>query len=115
LAIISGYRLSEVWPIKGNFNNVYTIQAATRLHIGVMIYFVAFTIVHVFLVFATSVVSGRGLFGNLSHTFGSQPDAPLLGFIWFAIAIVVMAAAWVLIRPVFIAPLAGRFGKVTTR
>ncbi|WAL41259.1 hypothetical protein BRM1_05260 [Brevibacterium sp. BRM-1] len=115
LAMISGYRLSEIWPIKGEFNNVFSIRIATVIHVSVMVYFLAFTFVHVFLVFATSVVNGHGLFGNLSHTFGAQEHAPLLGFIWFAVAIVAMAAAWVLIRPVFIAPVAGRFGKVTTR
>lgn len=115
LAIVSGYRLSEIWPIKGNFNNIYSIKIATAIHVSVMVYFIAFTIVHVFLVFATSLASGHGLLGNLSHVFGSQENAPLLGFIVFAIAIIVMAAAWVLIRPIFIATFVSRFGKVTTR
>lgn len=115
LAMITGLRMSEVWPIKGKFNDVYRVEHAAKVHFPVMIYFVAFTAVHVFLVFATAIVAGKGPFANLSHMFAAAPDKPILGLILFLVALVVMAAAWVVIRPIFVAPVAGKFGNVTTR
>lgn len=115
LAFLTGIRMAEFWPIKGKFNDIYRVEHAAKLHFPIMLYFVGFTVVHVFLVFASAIVSGRGPFGNISHMFAAAPDKPILGFILLVVAILVMAAAWVLVRPIFVAPVAGKFGNVTTR
>lgn len=115
LAIVTGLRMSEAWPIKGKFNDIYRVEHAAKVHFPVMLYFVAFTAVHVFLVFASALANGYGPFHNVSHMFAAAPDKPILGFILLVVAIIVMAAAWVLVRPIFVAPIASKFGNVTTR
>ena len=115
LAIISGYRLSEMWPFKGKINEIYKTETASKIHFPTMIAFVIFVIIHVFLVFATSIANGHGLLGNLSHMFGAQPNAPILGLILFLVALIVTVAAVIFVKPLFIAPILEKFGKVTSR
>ncbi|MCX8454735.1 cytochrome b/b6 domain-containing protein [Paenarthrobacter ureafaciens] len=110
LAIITGIRMSGAWPKKAAVNKFYPIEAARKVHFPVMIYFVAFVIVHVTLVLAT------GALRNLNHMYASTDDAnSWWGFAIFAASIVVTAAAWFLARPLFLRPIASLMGKVTNR
>jgi len=72
----------------------------------VMLYFVAFIVVHVVLVFTT------GALRNLNHMYAAQDADNWLGFSIFVVSLVVIAAAWIAARPTLLAPIAGVFGKV---
>lgn len=112
LALLSGLRMSPGWPkgqsgVAGAVNRVLPISAARALHFPIMIYFVAFTVLHVALVLTT------GLQANLNHMFAARNDDSWLGLVLFGVAAVVMAAAWVLAKPAFTQPVAALTGKVT--
>ncbi|WP_258133484.1 cytochrome b/b6 domain-containing protein [Arthrobacter sp. MYb224] len=108
LAIISGARMSTWWPAKNEkLSKLYPIELARAVHIPVMVYFVAFTLVHVFLVFFT------GARRNLNHMFTSRDVADFWGLVVFGISVVAVAAAWFLTSPMFIRPIAGAMGKVS--
>jgi hypothetical protein len=107
LAFISGIRTSSAWPKKATaLNKAYPIEVARAIHFPVMIYFVAFIVVHVFLVLAT------GALRNLNHMYGGSDDA-WVGFWVFVASVAVMVAAWFLARPIFLRPIASLMGKVS--
>jgi thiosulfate reductase cytochrome b subunit len=110
LAIATGVRMSGVWPknAKG-LNKAYPVEWARAVHFPVMLYFVAFIIVHVALVFAT------GALRNLNHMYASTDAVNWVGFWIFVASMVVIAAAWVAARPLVLAPIARLFGKVSGR
>lgn len=108
LAILSGLRMSTWWPAKaGLLNRIYPLEAARALHFPVMLYFVAFTVAHVFLVFFT------GALRNLNHMYTSRDTADWWGLVIFAASVLVIAAGWFLTKPMFTTPLAARTGTVT--
>jgi thiosulfate reductase cytochrome b subunit len=108
LAFISGIRTSSAWPKKAvALNRAYPIELARAIHFPVMIYFVAFIVVHVFLVLATGVLR------NLNHMYGVSDDAGWFGFWVFVASVAVMVAAWFLARPIFLRPIASLMGKVS--
>ncbi|MFD1212423.1 cytochrome b/b6 domain-containing protein [Arthrobacter sp. GCM10027362] len=108
LAVLTGLRMSAAWPKNAaRLNRLYPIELARAVHFPVMIYFVAFTAVHVALVFAT------GALRNLNHMYAARDDAGWAGFWLFAASVAVTAAAWVLARPLFLRPVAGLTGKVS--
>jgi thiosulfate reductase cytochrome b subunit len=108
LALLTGLRMSSAWPKNtGKLNKIYPIEAARAVHLPVMLYFVAFVIVHVFLVFAT------GPLRNLNHMYAARDDGGWIGFWIFAASVVAMAAAWFLARPLFLRPVASLMGKVS--
>lgn len=110
LAFITGLRMSNAWPKKASaLNKAYPIEAARAVHFPVMIYFVAFIVVHVFLVLAT------GALRNLNHMYGGSDDVSWVGFWIFAASVAVMIGAWFLARPLFLRPIASLMGKVTSR
>ncbi|GAB3808745.1 hypothetical protein GCM10028798_35270 [Humibacter antri] len=110
LAAITGVRMSGVWPKSAKrLNSAYPVEWARAVHFPVMIFFVAFIIVHVTLVFAT------GALRNLNHMYGGQDAVNWVGFWIFVLSLVVMAAGWVAARPLIVAPIARIFGKVTAR
>ena len=117
LSIITGFRMSKLWPRDATrLNRAYPIEWARALHFPLMLFFVAFTAVHVFLVFAT------GALRNLNHMYAAQgstdPTAYAdnwTGFWIFVASLVVIAAAWIAARPVVLAPIARRFGTVSGR
>ncbi|MCP2635816.1 cytochrome b/b6 domain-containing protein [Microbacterium sp. HD4P20] len=117
LAVITGVRMSGIWPKNAKaLNKAYPVEWARAVHFPVMLYFVLFIFVHVVLVFAT------GALRNLNHMYAAQgsvdPDAYAMnwtGFWIFAASIVVIAAAWVAARPLVLAPIARLFGKVSGR
>lgn len=108
LAIISGIRISTWWPDKNDrLNKIYPVEAARAIHFPVMFYFLAFTVVHVFLVFFT------GALRNLNAMYTSRDAIDGWGLLIFTISLGVIAVGWFLIRPIFIRPLAARSGTVT--
>ncbi len=107
LAIITGLRMSGAWPQNATrLNKAYPIEWARAVHYPVMLYFVAFTIVHVTLVLAT------GALNNLNHMYAANDEVNWVGFWIFAASLVVLAAAWILARPLFLRPIASLTGKV---
>jgi thiosulfate reductase cytochrome b subunit len=107
LAVLTGVRMSGLWPKDAKtLNRVYPVEWARAVHFPVMLYFVAFIVVHVVLVFTTGVLR------NLNHMFASQNADNWLGFWIFVASLVVIVAAWVAARPTVLAPIAGVFGKV---
>lgn len=108
LAIITGVRMSGAWP-KANetLNRVYPVTLARRLHLPVMVYFVLFTFTHVTLVMAT------GMRRNLNHIFAGRDDESWIGLVVFSGSLLLLAAVWVLARPLFLRPIASWMGKVS--
>lgn len=107
LAIITGLRMSGAWPKKAvALNKAYPMELARALHFPVMIYFVAFTVVHVALVLAT------GALRNLNHMYASNNSDGWTGLILFIVSIVVIVGFWFLAQPVFLRPVASLTGKV---
>lgn len=110
LAILTGWRMSTWWPAKDRFlNRVFPLQAARKLHFPVMVYFVLFTLVHVFLVFFT------GALRNLNHMYTSRDVTDWWGLVVFLVSVAVIAAGWFFTRPLFITPVAEKTGTLTTR
>lgn len=108
LALLSGLRMSPGWPKQpGGINRVFPMSTARALHFPLMIYFVAFTVVHVALVLATDAI------GNLSHMYAASEDATWRGLVIFAVSVVVLVVAWVVAKPVHTQPVAALTGKVT--
>lgn len=110
LAILTGVRMSGAWPTKAKrLNMIYPIELARSVHFPVMMYFVGFIAVHVGLVLAT------GARRNLNHMFAARDDGSWLGLVFFALALIVIAVAWVGAQPMFLQPLASRTGRLTRR
>jgi thiosulfate reductase cytochrome b subunit len=107
LAALTGVRMSGLWPKNAAaLNRVYPVEWARAVHFPVMLYFVAFIVVHVGLVFLT------GALRNLNHMYAAQDTDDWLGFSIFVASLVVIAAAWIAARPTLLAPIARVFGKV---
>lgn len=117
LAIVSGVRLSGIWPKNAErLNRLYPVEWARRVHFPVMLFFVAFIVVHVGLVLAT------GALRNLDHMYAARGSvdpgeytSDPTGLVIFAASLVVMAAAWVVARPAVLVPIARLFGDVKQR
>ncbi|GAB3281544.1 hypothetical protein GCM10027449_22660 [Sinomonas notoginsengisoli] len=110
LAIITGLRMSNAWPTNQKaprLNRAYPMEWARALHFPVMAFFVLFVIVHVFLVFTT------GALRNLNHMFAAHDGEDWLGFILFAVGLLVIVGLWFLARPLFLRPVASLMGTVT--
>lgn len=107
LSLLTGLRMSNAWPKSASrANRLFPIEVARRLHFPAMVYFVAFTMVHVLLVFTT------GALRNLNHMFAASDDDGWLGFAIFGAAVVVTIGAWILARPLFLRPIASLMGRV---
>lgn len=108
LAIITGLRMSGAWPKNAaKLNKIYPVEIARAVHLPVMIYFVAFIVVHVTLVLTT------GALRNLNHMYGEGDTESWVGFWFFAASLVVMAVAWVAARPLLLRPIASLTGTVS--
>lgn len=110
LAILTGIRmapgLSGWWR---RFDRVYPLSLARRLHLPVMVLFVAFIVVHVFLVLAT------GALRNLNHMYAGRDDESWVGAAVFGVFVAVCVAAWFALRPAVLRLLAGTMGTVRRR
>jgi thiosulfate reductase cytochrome b subunit len=110
LAIITGLRLTPGLTVRLRpLDRVFPLRVARRIHVVVMVLFVAFTAVHVFLVLAT------GALRNLNHMYAGRDDGSWVGAIVFAATVAVMAAAWFLLRPTVLRALAGAMGIIRRR
>jgi thiosulfate reductase cytochrome b subunit len=117
LAAVTGLRMSGLWPADARvLNRLVPSTWARRVHFPIMIFFVAFIVVHVTLVFAT------GALRNLDHMYASRgatdPEAfagDWTGFWFFVVSVAVIAAASALARPSLLAPVARVFGVVSKR
>lgn len=110
LAAATGLRMSGFWPSHAKWlSRVYPMELARAIHFPVMIYFTAFIVVHVFLVFSTGVLR------NLNHMYAGTDTTSWLGFGIFIITVALTVGAVFLIRPLIIAPLAKFFGTVSSR
>lgn len=108
LAVISGLRISTWWPDQNQrLNKLYPVEVARAIHFPVMLYFVLFTITHVFLVFFT------GALRNLNHMYTNRDVVDWWGLVIFLGSLVVIAAAWFLTKPIFTRPIADKMGKVS--
>ena len=107
LAAVTGYRMSAMWPARAEkLNRAYPIELARAIHFPVMLYFVAFILVHVALVLST------GALRNLNHMYAGQDAVNWTGFWIMFASLLVIAGAWFAARPVVLAPIASLFGKV---
>jgi thiosulfate reductase cytochrome b subunit len=110
LAVITGVRMSELWPKNAKvLNKVYPVEAARAIHFPTMIFFVLFILIHVFLVLST------GALRNLNHMYSGTDVVNWTGFWLFAAAIAVTVAGWFAARPLVVAPIAKLFGQVSSR
>ncbi len=107
LAILTGLRL--VPGLAGRwkrFDKIYPAEVARKLHYPIFIFFLAFIVVHVTLVFAT------GALRNLNHMYGGSDQVNWIGFGIFAASLLLMVGGWFAARPVLLASLAGFSGNV---
>lgn len=110
LAAITGFRMSAAWSKRWTrAGKAFPLEVARKLHFPVMIYFVLFIVTHVTLVLATDALR------NLNHIYAARDDAGWTGFWFFAGSLAIVAAGWVLARPMFLQPVASLTGKVTAR
>jgi hypothetical protein len=99
--------MSGLWPKKADrLTRRYPVEVARAVHFPVMIFFVAFIVVHVVLVFAT------GALRNLNHMYGASDAENWVGFWIFVASVAVTGAGWLLARPLVVAPIASLFGRV---
>jgi thiosulfate reductase cytochrome b subunit len=107
LAILTGVRMVPGLAQRfQKFDKVYPVALARTVHFPVMIYFVAFTVVHVTLVLAT------GALRNLNHMYAGRDDQTWIGFGIFAGSVVLMVAVWIAVRPTILASMASLTGNV---
>ena len=110
LAAITGFRMSSLWPKNAKtLSRLYPIEWARKLHFPVMIYFVAFVIVHVALVLATGAVD------NLNHMYASRDDGSWIGPVTFLVSLAVMAGALLAARPFVLRAIASLTGRLSNR
>lgn len=107
LAIFTGVRMVPGLAARfQKIDKIYPVAVARRIHFPVMIYFVAFTVVHVTLVLAT------GALRNLNHMYAGRDDGSWIGFGIFAGSVILMVVAWIAIRPTILATMASLTGNV---
>jgi thiosulfate reductase cytochrome b subunit len=107
LAILTGVRMVPGLAIRFKpIDRIYPVTVARKIHFPVMIYFAAFTVVHVTLVLAT------GALRNLNHMYGGSDNVNWIGFGIFAGSVVLMAAAWIAVRPTILSSMASLTGNV---
>lgn len=106
LALLTGLRLSPIWPQQGWLARALPEKLARTLHYPTMLFFLAFTFVHVVLVLST------GALKNLNHMFAAREATDWVGFAIFAVSLAVMVAGWLIAKPLVLAGIAEKFGTV---
>jgi len=107
LAVITGIRMTPGLAARFRpLDRVFPLPLARFIHFPVMVYFVAFIVVHVLLVLTT------GALNNLNHMYAIRDDYSWWGFGLFAASLVLMAVAWIAAKPSILAMIAGLTGKV---
>lgn len=107
LAILTGVRMSGLWPANNRaLNKAFPVEAARAVHFPVMIYFLVFITTHVILVLAT------GALRNLNLIYTGQDATNWTGFWLFTLTLALITAAALATRALVIAPIASLFGRV---
>ena len=107
LAALTGFRMSSWWPAEhAGLSRAFPMELARRVHFPVMVLFVLFIVVHVTLTLLSGVLH------NLNTMFLARDAADAWGLVAFLGACAVTAAAWVLLKPAIVSPVAERFGRV---
>ncbi|MGR2753329.1 cytochrome b/b6 domain-containing protein [Agromyces arachidis] len=106
LAILTGLRLSSVWPVEGRLAAPSGERMARAVHYPVMLFFLAFTFVHVVLVLTT------GALRKLNQMYTARDADDWLGLAVFAVSVVAMVAAWLLATPPRLKRIAAKSGRV---
>jgi thiosulfate reductase cytochrome b subunit len=107
LALVTGIRITPGLAYRlRSLDRVFSLRVARSIHAIVMIYFVAFVIVHVTLVLATNTLR------NVNHMYAGRDDQSWIGFVLFAASVVLMAVLWVFARPALLGRLAALTGNV---
>ncbi len=108
LALATGIRLSPLCTSR-RLGELVPLRATRAVHVGVMVFFLVFIVIHVTLVFAT------GALRNLNHMYAAQSDDGWTGFWIFTASLVVMLVAWFAAGPRLLRAVASLGGTVTTR
>ncbi len=106
LAILTGLRLSSVWPVEGPLVRAVPERFARALHYPVMLFFLAFTFVHVVLVLMT------GALRKLNQMYAARDAEDWIGFAVFAASVAVMVVAWIIAKPPLLKRIAANSGRV---
>lgn len=107
MAALTGFRMSSWWPAEhAGLSRAFPMELARRVHFPVMVLFVLFIVVHVTLTLLSGVLH------NLNTMFLARDAADAWGLVAFLGACAVTAAAWVLLKPAIVSPVAERFGRV---
>ena len=94
LALITGLGMSPALSARfKGVSRVFSIQTARSLHFLVLVWFLAFIVLHTTFVFTT------GLLANLNHVYAGRTDGSWLGFWLFAASMVVVVVGWVAATP----------------
>jgi DMSO/TMAO reductase YedYZ molybdopterin-dependent catalytic subunit/thiosulfate reductase cytochrome b subunit len=95
LALLTGLGMSPALSTRfKSVSRVLSIQVARSLHFLVLCWFLAFTVLHVTLVFTT------GLLSNLNHIYAGRDDSSWVGFAVFCVLTALLVVAWVAATPV---------------
>lgn len=92
IAAVTGFRLSTFYPKGRVWQRLLSDSLAKRLHFPTMLFFIAFVITHVGLVFTTGVLR------NLNTMYGGADRVNGVGFAVFAATVVLMIVGWRIAR-----------------
>ena len=117
LAIASGARMSMWWRNEWKTaNKLFPAPVARAVHFPVLVYFLVFVVVHVGLVLTTGVLRNLNtMYAARGSVDPNEYASDWTGLIMFLVSLVVVAAAVVVARPQFLAPVARLTGEVSTR
>jgi DMSO/TMAO reductase YedYZ molybdopterin-dependent catalytic subunit/thiosulfate reductase cytochrome b subunit len=94
LALITGLGMSPALSTRIKWvSRRLSIQTARSLHFLVLMWFLAFIVIHVSLVFTT------GLVRNLNHIYAARNDESWVGFIIFCAVTALLTVLWVAATP----------------
>jgi thiosulfate reductase cytochrome b subunit len=94
LALLTGLGMSPALSTRfPRISKLLSIQTARSLHFFVLVWFLAFTVIHVTLVFTT------GLLVNLNHVYAGRTDHSWIGFWLFALSMMIVIVGWVAATP----------------
>jgi len=107
LAILTGVRLSQAWPLDSpRLNRWVPEKPLRRIHNWVLFLFMAFIVVHVGLVLFTGAVY------NLNVMYAARSEVSWIGTVIFMGSLVVMAGVWFGLAPGVQKKLAGLTGSI---
>ena len=110
VAVLTGLRLAPGFAARLRFlDRVLPLRATKRIHWWTMLFLVAFTAVHVFLVLATGAIR------NLNHLYALRDDASWAGAAVFAASLVLTAVVVLALRPPLVRRAAAATGTLIER